>query len=546
MIARLSSLILTVLLFVDNNTIMANDDYTRNKEYYPEFKEFMVAIQDTGREDKKSKEKKIVYPKLTRVCGKIYEKIKFIPEACVPAGANKSRDVREMVLICIRLRKHVDVSEVYEQFRQYAVGSSEKLYIIANDLGTFGVDSLIAESVRHFALRSSLKQEDRNAADAIRVAAVMLLPENQGAVTGMLKGVKDTRAKSDQSVEPTLAWAMQAVKTFQDKSFVVELPVDINEDDIRGIDPNAPERFTMQNRDGKWFLDTWRHYLKRKYKNAIGRWDKETGGGGREPSDFADYCDRSSRWLVWVYMMDVERDFLLFSNAKGKPPEYVGKESGFYEEDQDTWEPHHGTTDSDEQPHRGLASSSSKKRKSDAALLEAKKSFEKGTSRLGSLMEEVTMSLKAARGPATCPFTTDATGSGLLQAMVDAGRKKIELEQVTMVMSPSTRAVVLGGIEKQISDLGRRYREHLVGQEGTATQTNDIAAAVCESPTIPRRLTHTLGHDEQLEDDQPVVVERRLTLEERRRSLQLEPDSDSDEEGSVHSDDSPGDSRPRK
>ena len=60
MIARLSSLILAVLLFVDNNTIMANDDYTRNKEYYPEFKEFMVAIQDTGREDKKSKEKKIV------------------------------------------------------------------------------------------------------------------------------------------------------------------------------------------------------------------------------------------------------------------------------------------------------------------------------------------------------------------------------------------------------------------------------------------------------------------------------------------------------
>ena len=120
-------------------------------------------------------------------------------------------------------------------------------------------------------MRSSLKQDDRNAADAIRVAAIMLLPENQGTVSGILKGVKDTRAKSDQCVDPSLAWAIQAVKTFQDESFVVPLPADINPADVQGIDPNAIDRFAKENRDGKWFLDTWKHYLKRKDKSAIGR-----------------------------------------------------------------------------------------------------------------------------------------------------------------------------------------------------------------------------------------------------------------------------------
>ena len=117
---------------------------------------------------------------------------------------------------------------MHEKFRQFAVGSSDKLYIIANDLETFGVDSVIAGAVHHFSVRSSLKQDDRNAADAIRVAAIMLLPENQGAVSGILKGVKDTRAKSDQCVDPSLAWAIQAVKTFQDESFVVPMPADIS------------------------------------------------------------------------------------------------------------------------------------------------------------------------------------------------------------------------------------------------------------------------------------------------------------------------------
>jgi hypothetical protein len=43
---------------------------------------------------------------------------------------------------------------------------------------------------------------------------------------------------------------------------------------------------------------------------------------------FSNFCE-ANRWLVWIYLMDIEADFLLFSNAKGKPPAHVGKEAGF-------------------------------------------------------------------------------------------------------------------------------------------------------------------------------------------------------------------------
>ena len=108
-------------------------DITRNRDLYPDFKAFMTALQDPGREDKKSKERKIVYPKLTKVCGKMYDKLKLYPESAIGLGGNRSRDIDEMVRICLKLRKHTDVHEVHEKFREFAAGaSSEKVFIIVN------------------------------------------------------------------------------------------------------------------------------------------------------------------------------------------------------------------------------------------------------------------------------------------------------------------------------------------------------------------------------------------------------------------------------
>ena len=72
---------------------------------------------------------------------------------------------------------------------------------------------------------------------------------------------------------------------------------DINPEDIIGIEPNAP---ISESRDAKWFLDTWRSYLKKKYQDSIRKWDTEIGKcSHKEPHQFSNFCTRDL-WLVWV------------------------------------------------------------------------------------------------------------------------------------------------------------------------------------------------------------------------------------------------------
>lgn len=435
--------------------------YKHDKTYYPDFKEFMTALQDPGKPDKKN-DGLMDYPKVKKMCGKLVDLLQKSDFCEIPKKSNKHRNVHECVKRIICQRKHVDLIDVHEKFRPYA-GKNDKVYILRNDTEYWGFDLVLQDIVTHFAVKEIQKQNDRNGSDAIRVAAIMLLPENRGPVNNLLKGTKTTRAQSDQAVDPDLAWAIQAVETFKDPTFEVEVPHKINPDDIEGIDPNDDQRICMP-RDGKWFLNTWRHYLRKKYKDAIGRWDKDTGGGGREPSDFADFCQRDSRWMVWVYLMDLEADFLLFSNAKGKPPEYVGREAGFSNRDED---------DNQENNNEGgVVSVSPKKRKSDRMLMESRRVYEERTSNMMNLMERMSSMLEA-HAPQINKWksATDLEAGQLLQAICDAGKRKRELEETTQVMSPRTRACILGGIDRDIVDLGDRYRELV-----TSSNVNPVAA----------------------------------------------------------------------
>ena len=70
-----------------------------------------------------------------------------------------------------------------------------------------------------------------------------------------------------------------------------------------------------------------------KYKIVLDHWNKETGGGNGEPYSFVDYCDRDARWLVVVFLKDLEANFLLASNAGGRMPGHLQQESGFNDDD---------------------------------------------------------------------------------------------------------------------------------------------------------------------------------------------------------------------
>ena len=78
-----------------------------------------------------------------------------------------------------------------------------------------------------------------------------------------------------------------------------------------------------------WFLETWRAYVKQKYRAALNRWDTETGNGAHDSHAFGNFCGDNIWCLTWVYMMDIPTNHILWCSAKGKPPSSVGRESGF-------------------------------------------------------------------------------------------------------------------------------------------------------------------------------------------------------------------------
>jgi hypothetical protein len=76
-------------------------------------------------------------------------------------------------------------------------------------------------------------------------------------------------------------------------------------------------------------LETWRTYVKKKYKTALDRWNKDTGGGNGRAWSFINYCDQESRWLVMVFLQDLKANYLLASNAAGRMPTRLQFECGF-------------------------------------------------------------------------------------------------------------------------------------------------------------------------------------------------------------------------
>ena len=80
-------------------------------------------------------------------------------------------------------------------------------------------------------------------------------------------------------------------------------------------------------RNGKWLLLTWEEYTKPKYKDALSRWNKETGGGDGTLPSFHKYA--CSPWFAWVFCLGSEFDFLLASSSEGRVPSHLSSEGGW-------------------------------------------------------------------------------------------------------------------------------------------------------------------------------------------------------------------------
>jgi hypothetical protein len=175
---------------------------------------------------------------------------------------------------------------------------------------------------------------------------------------------KKDRKGADQSGDPSLHFYELILKDcFMNKEYIIERPEkyfdDFPEDERERWDPNDSNIFA-QDRSATWLKETWDTYIRKKYKDALDKWNKQTGGGKGTPTAFQNYCG-GDKWLVWLFCVDYDTNFLLASSAGGMMPEGLQLESGF-EVDVDDGE-QEGVSDIEGSTVSSSARSSQKKKK---------------------------------------------------------------------------------------------------------------------------------------------------------------------------------------
>lgn len=163
------------------------------------------------------------------------------------------------------------------------------------------------------------------------MSLTLLDPKYREAVAIIMSNRKE-RAHSDISGDHVVHFFEEILTDFKDKNYKPTLPqrelfADITDDEFNGWDPNDPAIFEV-DRDASWLLDTWKVYIRRKYKLALDRWNKDTGGGNGQSWTFANFCEKDCRWLVAVFLQDKEANFVLAHNAGGRMPTHLQIECG--------------------------------------------------------------------------------------------------------------------------------------------------------------------------------------------------------------------------
>ena len=232
---------------------------------------------------------------------------------------------KEMLILC----KDFDVTESNVFFHKY--GKDGKVFLIKNDPLCCGIDL----AIENFQQSSEIELEKKNAArtshDGLRLGCIMLDPQYCDAVSGIMSKKKD-RKKADIPGDSAVHFFEKIVKdAFLNRNYVVSPDLkyydEFPEDERVTWNPNDASVFEHK-RTGEWLKETWDCYLRPKYKQALDRWNKDTGGGDGSPVSFVDYCG-SNRWLVWLFCKDLDANFLLAGGACGRMPNHLQFEGGF-------------------------------------------------------------------------------------------------------------------------------------------------------------------------------------------------------------------------
>ena len=301
----------------------------------PPADEIALALQDLGEKKKMTKKGKETHITKHAAVEKLAAKIwNNINRVCMkPDGMTKNvtRGKMPLALEILQRRRHVDLNEVSTFFHKY--GQQGKVYLITNDVETCGVDHAINGFKEHIKQQVHQKNVCRTFNDGIRLACVLLDPAHREVVGGVMSKKKD-RQKQDITGDPVLNWHDKVVvDCFLNAGCACNPPKseyydEFPEDEKGSWDPNDAAIFEHR-RTGAWLKGTWEEYVRPKYKKALDKWRKETGGGDGSPPSFIDYCG-NDRWLVHVYCLDIECGDLLSSSAGGRMPDSMNCEGGYF------------------------------------------------------------------------------------------------------------------------------------------------------------------------------------------------------------------------
>ena len=301
---------------------------------YPEPKDIVEALQDLGKKTMKlvngSRDAVTVYPKIQKLCTKVYQNIQSLYH---PDGLTKNvtwgRDF--LVNHVLMARKLAEITTLDVFFHPYSKNGGQ-VFIITNNPVHCGLNIAINEEFQG-TMKSNLKKSktSRTSNDGLRLSLALLDPKYREAVAIIMSNRKE-RVHSDISGDHVLHFFEELLLDFKDKNYSPPLPSrhlfgEINLQEVNAWDPNDPVIFEL-DRDASWLMETWKVYIRRKYKAALDRWNKETGSGNGQSWSFVNYCDRDSRWLVAVFLVDKEANFLLAHNAGGRMPSHLQMESG--------------------------------------------------------------------------------------------------------------------------------------------------------------------------------------------------------------------------
>lgn len=319
-----------LLLFVVDVMAAPATRWKDNPSIYPPAHEIAKGINDHGNAGSKGHR----YPALEKLCLALFQSVSKTFGKPEGLDTNSTRGKRKIAEILLLKRKSVDIVETDPFFHPF--GKDGKVFVLTNNPNNCGLDVVVDALQDCCQAQAQMKNVARTSNDGLRLGCLMLDPKYRGSVSKLMSNKKQ-RKSSDQTGDTTLHLFETFLEDFSDIGYHARTPAaeyhdQFPEDEKSNWDPNHISIFENE-RTGLWLKDTWEQYTKPKYKKALNKWNKETGGGDGTAPSFINYCAKGDRWLVWLFCIDKDTNFLIGSSCGGRMPRYLQMESGFVGEE---------------------------------------------------------------------------------------------------------------------------------------------------------------------------------------------------------------------